>query len=270
MPSTRAGMRSPATSLALALALVAAGCGGSEDTTSDSPPPPPPAPPTTTMETEPEVGATDVGLYFVRDGKLGFAKRSVGVTPLIATATLEELLAGPTPDEQEAGLTSDIPPNTKIVSVEVEGERAVVALSNPLDRLGSLQVVHTLAQLETVETVQLGQEEFTSADTEEALPAILVESPAPGETVSSPLVIRGTANTFEANFMVELRAEGEAKPLYENFVTATSGNGTRGTFEHSIDFVTDSEQPGTLVVYERSAEDNSIVNEVEIPVTIQP
>jgi hypothetical protein len=263
-------MRSLAASLALALALVAAGCGGSEGETSDSPPPPPPAPATTTMETEPKVGATDVGVYFVRDGKLGFAKRSLGVTPLIATATLEELLAGPTPDEQEAGLTSDIPPNTKIVSIEVEVDRAVVALSNPLDRLGSLQVAHTLAQLETVETVQLGQEEFTSADTEEALPAILVESPAPADTVASPLTIRGSANTFEATFMVELRADGQGKPLYKDFVTATSGNGTRGTFEKTIDFVADRGRPGTLVVYENSAEDGSVVNEVEIPVTIQP
>jgi hypothetical protein len=255
----------------LVLVVLAAACGGSEDDTSGSPPPPPPPPPATTTETqtEPIIGATEVGVYFVRDGKLGFAQRSVGVTPLIATATLEELLAGPTAEERDAGLTSDIPPNTKIVSLEVEDGQAIVALSNPLDRLGSLQVVHTLAQLETVERVQLGQEQFASADTEEALPAILVESPAPGATVASPLTIRGTANTFEATFMVELRPE-QGKPLYQDFVTATSGNGTRGTFEKTIDFVADRERSGTLVVYESSAEDGSVVNEVEIPVTIQP
>jgi germination protein M len=256
----------------LALVVLAAACGGSEDETSGIPPPPPPPPPpatTTETQTEPIVGATDVGVYFVRDGKLGYAQRSVGATPKIATATLEELLAGPTAEERDSGLTSDIPPNTKIVSLEVEDGQAIVALSNPLDRLGSLQVVHTLAQFETVERVQLGQEEFASADTEEALPAILVESPLVGATVSSPLTIRGTANTFEATFMVELRPE-QGKPLYQDFVTATSGNGTRGTFEKTIDFVADRGRPGTLVVYERSAEDNSIMNEVEIPVTIQP
>ena len=263
-------MRSLAASLAAALALLAVGCGGAEDESGGSTPPPPPPPPPTTTETEPIVGATDVGVYFVRDGKLAFAQRSVGVTPLIPNATLEELLAGPSADEREAGLTSDIPPNTTIVSLDVKDDQAVVALSNPLDRLGSLQVVHTLAQLETVERVQLGQEEFTSADTEEALPAILVESPDLGETVTSPLTIRGTANTFEATFMVELRADRQGKPLYSNFVTATSGNGTRGTFEHRLDFFVDRERPGKLVVYERSAEDNSIVNEVEIPVTIRP
>ena len=265
-------MRSAARRCALlALVVFATACGGSEEGASDSPPPPPPPPATTTTtESEPIVGATDVGVYFVRDGKLGFAQRSVAVTPEVPEATLEELLAGPTAEEQEAGLTSDIPPGTKIVSLDVMDDRAVVALSNPLDRLGSLQVVHTLMQLETVEQVQLGQEEFTSADTEEALPAVLVESPAPGETVASPFTIRGSANTFEATFMVELRAEGQGKPLYKDFVTATSGNGTRGTFEKRLDFVADRGRPGTLVVYENSAEDGSVVNEVEIPVTIQP
>jgi hypothetical protein len=254
----------------LVLAAFAAACGGSDDEASDNPPPPPPPAATTTTETEPKVGTTDVAVYFVRDGKLGFAQRSVGVTPQIPEAALQELLAGPEAAEQEAGLTSDIPPGTKIVSLEVSDDRAVVALSNPLDRLGSLQVVHTLTQLETVERVQLGQEEFTSADAEEALPAILVESPSPGQTVASPFTIRGTANTFEATFMVELRADGQGKPLYKDFATATSGNGTRGTFEQRLDFVADRGRPGTLVVYESSAEDGSVVNEVEIPVTIQP
>jgi germination protein M len=248
---------------AVALSLLAAGCGEIQDRASGTSPPP-----VTTIEQK--LGATNVGVYFVRDGKLGFAQRSVAATPGIATATLEELLAGPTNEEQDAGLSSDIPPNTKIVSLEVKDDQAIVALSDPLDRLGSLQVVHTLARLETIERVQLGQEEFVSSDTEEALPAILVESPAPGTTVAAPLTIRGSANTFEATFMVEVRADGEGKPLVQDFVTATSGNGTRGTFEKTLDFGADRERSGKLVVYERSAEDNSIMNKVEIPVTIQP
>lgn len=263
-------MRSAAASCLAAVALLAAGCGGSDDEESGAPPPPAPTTTETGTETEPPVGTTDVAVYFVRDGKLGFAPRSVGLTPKIATAALEELLAGPTAEEQEAGLTSDIPPNTELVSLAIGDDEAVVELSNPLDRLGALQVVHTLTRFETVERVRLEGEEYASADTEEALPAILVEEPAPNATVSSPLTIRGTANTFEATFMVDLRAEGQGKPLYTNFVTATSGSGTRGTFEHRLDFTVDRERPGTLVVYERSAKDGSIVNEVEIPVTIRP
>lgn len=250
------------------LALLTAGCGGSEDEASGSPRPAPP-PTTTAPETEPKVGATAVGVYFVRDGKLGFAERTVGITPFVADATLEELFAGPSEQEQEAGLTSDIPPRTKIVSLEISYGKAFVELSNPLDGLGTLQVVQTLTQLENVARVRLEGDEYVSADTEEVLPAILVESPAPGATVASPLTIRGSANTFEATFMVELRPQ-QGEPLSQDFVTATSGNGTRGTFEKTLGYTADREQPGTLVVYERSAEDNSVVNEVEIPVTITP
>jgi germination protein M len=133
-----------------------------------------------------------------------------------------------------------------------------------------MQVVQTLAQLETVDRVHLEGDAYVSADTEDALPAILLEAPAPGATVESPLTIRGSANTFEATFMVDLRADGEGKPLVSDFVTATSGNGTRGTFEKTLTFSASGAGGGTLVVYERSAEDNSVVNEVEIPVAIAP
>src|SRR5215216_6075567 len=134
-------MRSAAASALLALTLVAAGCGGSDDETSGSDAPPPPPPPaTTSTKPEPIVGAADVGVYFVRDDELGFAQRSVAVTPLIAKATLEELLAGPT---------------AEVVSVDVANAMADVELSNPLDELGTMQAVQTLTQLETIERVRL-------------------------------------------------------------------------------------------------------------------
>ena len=263
-------MRSLAASLAV-LALLAAGCGDSDE---DAEPSQPPAPaPTTTAsetETEPPLGVTTVGVYFVRDGKLGFTSRSVPLTPKIATAAIEELLGGPTDDEEAAGLASDVPPKTQLESLAISGGEARIELSNPLDELATMQVVQTLTRFDTVDRVRLAGREYASSETEEALPAILVESPAPNAVVSSPLTIRGTANTFEATFMADLRADGETKPLYSNFVTATSGSGTRGTFEERLDFTVDRERPGKLVVYERSAEDGSVVNEVEIPVTIQP
>jgi hypothetical protein len=53
----------------------------------------------------------------------------------------------------------------------------------------------------------------------------------------------------------------------DNFVTATSGTGTRGTFfftTRAVDGV------ATLVVFETSAEDGSRIHGVEIPVTDAP
>jgi hypothetical protein len=265
-------MRFVAASAFAALALAAGGCGGSEDDKASSSPPPP-GPPTTsgtTTETTPEpIGGTDVGVYFVRDDRLGYATRKVGVTPKIATAALGELLGGPSAEEQEAGLATDVPPNTKLDSLTIENGTAAVELSNPLDALGSAQVVQTLLQFETVSRVRLDGKQHTPADIEQSLPAILVESPAPTAHVSSPLQLRGSANTFEATFQVEVRPD-QGKPLAADFVTATSGSGTRGTFDKRLDFTVDRERPGTVVVYERSAEDGSVINRVEIPVTLTP
>ena len=263
-------MRFVAASALAALALAGAGCGSSEDDEATSNPPPPPAPTTTgtATETTPEpIGGTDVGVYFVRDDRLGSATRRVGLTPKIATAALGELLGGPDPGEREAGLATDVPPNTKLDSLTIENGTASVELSNPLDELGTAQVVQTLLQFETVSRVRLAGKQYGPLDIEQSLPAILVESPAPNANVSSPLQLRGSANTFEATFQVEVRPD-KGKPLAEDFVTATSGSGTRGTFDKRLDFTVDRERPGTIVVYERSAEDGSVINRVEIPVTL--
>jgi hypothetical protein len=115
--------------------------------------------------------------------------------------------------------------------------------------------------------VQLEGEQHLRSDFEELTPAVLVESPAPGEDVSSPLRIAGTANTFEATFQVEVLGAGR-RVLGKRFVTATSGSGTRGTFEANVTFAA---QPGpaTLVVFELSAEDGSRIHEIEIPLEIK-
>ena len=97
-------------------------------------------------------------------------------------------------------------------------------------------------------------------------PAILVESPLPFQAVSSPLRVTGTANTFEATFEYDL-LDPAGKVLSHHFETATSGSGTRGTFDFTIRF----EAPnglGKLVVYERSAKDGSRIHVSEIPLSL--
>jgi hypothetical protein len=75
----------------------------------------------------------------------------------------------------------------------------------------------------------------------------------------------GTANTFEATFEYEL-LDAAGKVLSKHFVTATSGSGTRGTYDVTVPF----EAPnglGKLVVFELSAADGSRIHQVEIPLT---
>ena len=102
---------------------------------------------------------------------------------------------------------------------------------------------------------------FTRADFEEQTPPVLVESPLPFDDVVSPLRVTGTANTFEATFQYEVVDMG-GSVIDGNVVTATSGTGTRGTF----DFTTGAfDDISALRLFEFSAKDGSRVNEVELP-----
>jgi hypothetical protein len=75
----------------------------------------------------------------------------------------------------------------------------------------------------------------------------------------------GTANTFEATFDYDL-VDGAGKVVANHFVTATSGSGTRGTYDFTIRFSAPAGS-GKLVVYELSAKDGSRIHQVEIPLT---
>jgi hypothetical protein len=109
----------------------------------------------------------------------------------------------------------------------------------------------------------------TAAATGTATPAITVARPASGATVASPMRVAGTANTFEATVQVRLTAD-DGRVLNEQFVTATSGSGTRGTYEASVPFRVQESTPATLRLYESSAEDGSEINAVEVPVVLTP
>ena len=202
----------------------------------------------------------DIAAHTLAQGGCGGSEETAGEAPPPPPAPAAE---------GEAGLATDIPPGTKLGSLAIAEGTARVELSNPLDELGTAQVVETLLQFETVSQVELGGRTYGPAAVEPSLPAILAESPVPDERVSSPLRLTGTANTFEATFMVQVRPHA-GKPLVEDLVTATSGNGKRGTFDKTLDFTVDREQPGTVVVFESSAEDGSVINRVEIPVVLTP
>jgi len=276
--------------LLLAVALALAGCGASEEA------PGPAAPPETTGAGEtlpPPAETSDVVVYFARGEQVGPAHRVVEETPPVGTAALEELLAGPTLLEQEAGLGTVIPEGTELLGLTIEDGVATVDLSREFEsgggslsmRMRIAQVVHTMTQFPTVERVafRLGGEPVDAiggegvivsppvgrADFEDLAPAILLESPAPGDVVTSPLELRGTANTFEATFMYRLE-DGAGNVLVETFATATSGSGTRGTFDVTAPFALGTPGAGRLVVYESSAEDGRPIHVVEIPVTLEP
>ena len=172
--------------------------------------------------------------------------RDVDASDTIA-ATTEALLAGPTDEERELGFTSeasDVP-------------------ASELSRAGLAQLVYTASQSSADGSAEIDGQQYTRAQFEEQTPLILVESPLPLADVTTPLQVTGTANTFEATFEYELK-DSSGKVVDTHFVTATSGTGTRGTFDFTTKAV---EDPATLVVFETSAEDGSRIHEVEIPLS---
>jgi immunoglobulin-like protein involved in spore germination/sporulation and spore germination protein/uncharacterized protein DUF1207 len=236
-----------------AAALLLAGCGGDDE------------PAATDTETVTLPATSDARVYWLLDGKVWPALREVQASDDAPTAVMTELLAGPSPQEQQdLDFETALPAGTT-PDVAVEDGVATVELDDELTAEGRAQVVYTLTQFPTVDSVEIAGQSYTRADFEEQTPPVLVESPLPFEQVTSPLHVEGTANTFEATFNYEL-TDTDGLIVDENFVTATSGTGTRGTFEFTTKpYTVPFDGIGSLIVFERSAEDGSRIHIVEIP-----
>ena len=168
----------------------------------------------------------------------------------------------------ETELTSAIPPETRLRSLAIERGVASIELDPPVtDRKALAQIAYTLTQFESVKRVSFnGDPPVGRGAFEDETPAILVESPLSGEEVESGFEATGTANTFEATFQYELRDAAD-EILQKDFVTATSGSGTRGTFRFTVPY--EGSAPGRLVVFRVSAEDGSRMNERSIPLSLR-
>jgi hypothetical protein len=267
--------------LALALltcTLAAAGCGGGGETTTVTVPastePASTGGETTTADTTtaattstPSTGERTLTIFFLRDGKLGATRRQVDASPAVAAAALRELAAGPTPFERGAGLLSEVPHDAQF---EVRLENGIAVVTGPqLSDPASAQIVYTLTQFPTVSTVRInGGNAGNRSDWERLTPAILVLDPVPGQTVTSPIRISGTANTFEATLQLELR-DANDHVIAKRFATATSGSGTRGTFDTTLSAPHADAGDVTLVAYEDSAENGQPFHVVRIPLKLE-
>jgi germination protein M len=258
--------------LVLLLFVALAGCGGGNG---DSAPPTTEAPatettPTETVSTDPsEVQA--VLVYFLREGRIAATTRMVPATKAVARAALTALPEGPTADERDIGFETEVPVDLSIDSLAIAGGTATLDLSSGSGCPPMAQVVYTLTQFPTVDRVAGNCLPDGPADRktfEDVAPAILVEHPAPFEEVASPLRLRGTANTFEATFQITL-VDWDGRIIHEQFATATSGTGERGTFDVTIPFTVDL-KGGAVIVYELSAKDGSRIHLIEIPLRLLP
>ena len=242
--------------MATAALVLAAGCGGNEAASDE----------------ETEQGTIPLKVYVLtQNGEVWPVRRVVPFTESVERAALDELVWSPTDQEyEELGLRNySVPSDGQLQGLEIQGSRARVESTTTLRENGIAQIVFTLTQFPTITSVELttpeGTRTYRRADFEDYMPAILVESPLAYEEVTSPLRVTGTANTFEATFSYDL-TDTDGRIVDEDFVTATSGTGTRGTFDFTTgDFTVPFSGFGALIVFERSAKDGSRINLVEIP-----
>lgn len=282
----------------LGLALLGLGACGGDDESPETPTAaatatPTPAPPETQQptpgQTPTPAAELAVSVFFTRDEHIATGGRTVEV-PAVARGAMEELLAGPNAFERDLGMGSEAPAGTRLLDINIANGLATVDLSREFESGGGslsmttrvAQVVYTLTQFETVDrvTIRLDGKDvdaiggegvpaknLTRDDFRDNTPLILVESPAPGAEVRSPLRVSGTSNTFEAT--VEwLVTDWDGRIVKEGFTTATAGTGTWGTFAFEVDL--SGLAPGriTLVVFESSAKDGSPTNVYEVPLTL--
>ena len=272
-----------------AVALVVA-CAGS------TPQGRPTSPGTPTVTTAPTATTTPVistvAAYFVRAEKIAAAQRTV-TGPAVASAAVRALLIGPTAEERAGGLATAVPAGAQLRSLKISGGVAVVDLTGVFGSGGGslsmgerlAQLVATVTQFPTASKVRLWLDGAPAttlggeglmvdralgrADVEDWLPAILVDSPAAGATITSPVRVRGSANVFEAVFFVEI-TDWDGRIVASRRVTASSGTGTRGTFDVTIPYRADRSGPGELIVFSHSPKDGARVNVGETPVVVAP
>ena len=299
----------PAIVLAATLGFAAASCGSDGDATSAGPIPSiedttgtteevetaPTATEGEETDTEPGGGGTvTYQVWFSGAEGLFVTYRTQERTPRVGTAALEELLDGPDSFEDDYGLSSAVPDGTQLLGLKIADGIARVDLTSEFESGGGsasmqmrlAQVVYTITQFPTVKGVVfsldgdpidiLGGEgiiidhPLTRGDYADLLPTILVTSPTLGQEVGSPVLVRGSANVFEANVSVQILDEND-EVIAETFTTATCVTGCRGTYRISVPYEVDHAQDGTIVVHDDDAAGvGRPPHEVRIPVRLAP
>ena len=233
-------------------------------------------------------------VYFLRGEKLGAASRDVhggaGVGAL--TNVARDLVAGPTAAERAAGLTSAIPTGTTVNRVTVSPSRvATIDLSARFTSGGGslsmqervAQVVFTLTGRPGIDSVSFSIDGKHTATIggeglivdppvrrstfESFLPQVLVVTPAPGDVITSPLVVTGQINSFEGGATFELVA-ADGRSLAQGI-----GQGAMGfwlPFASSLGFEAGGAERGTLVARPSSGLEGLPTPDAVIPVRFRP
>ena len=202
-------------------------------------------------------------------------------------------LGGPLGAQTEFGETTAIPRGTDLLGVQVVDEIPRINLSAEFlngnqaegsTRLRIAQIIFQATQVPGVDQAQILVEgepiggPLSRDDLTDVAPPIVVNEPKIATEHTSPLVVNGTANVFEATVTIKLEigtgksglGRGPKSKTIETFATASCGSGCRGAFSKEIPFKVDKPTGARLSVYEASAEDGSALHYVVLPIRLLP
>jgi hypothetical protein len=120
-----------------------------------------------------------------------------------------------------------------------------------------------------------GDDDEPDGATREREAAIVIEAPAPGTSVTSPVLVEGTASVFEGTVQIRIVGSG-GEVLASTFATATEGAPGRGDFTKRISFTLPEAQEGVIEAYQADAASGSEGSpsgelfRVSVPVQLQP
>ena len=119
-----------------------------------------------------------------------------------------------------------------------------------------------------------GDDDDDEATTSGGDETIVVASPEPGASVSSPVTITGTASVFEGTVQLRvLDAGGEV--IGRAFTTATAGAPEGGDFSGKVEFAVDGAQDGAIEAFSQNVASPGESTQrklfrVEVPVRLEP
>ena len=252
------------------------------------------APAPGSSEQPPPANPVEVQTWFTRGESLWYSKSLVEKRPGIGTEAVNALVAGPRQVLRAGGVSTTVPGGTRLLGLNIAGGIATVDMSSEFaagggvlsERMRLAQLVYTLTQFPSVKGVRLRldgkdttvfsgdgivlPDPMRRSSFADLLPAIVVETPGIGDLVAGPIVVKGTANVFEANVSVEI-VSGNGKVLARTFTTATCGTGCRGRYQVTLDYTPKRLQDVTLLVHDDDAAGTGTPpHQVAIPIILKP
>ncbi len=238
-------------------------------------------------------GGVELPVFFVRNGQLGAAVRVLPSDMSVVRRAVDALLAGPTPAERAAGLSTAVPSLSRVRTMRLQpgdaGDVAVLDLTGSFSALGPensavlrlAQIVYTLTtlpvsvrfyidgqQAKAIGGYILPDRPLTRDDFAAYAPPVLLESVGPSQVVAPGKDISGTTAAPDVALGVRL-TDATGHVLFEAITTSSKRRATRHAFHATAQYKPIKSGPGTLTIAELSPGPGAKPVVVVVPVQVR-